>query len=183
MRVITVLLLLLAVVAGGEAAGVVRIALEPVVTSGLSDPVLVTHAGDGSGRLFVVEQAGRIRIVGDGTLAPAAFLDISSRVLSGGERGLLGLAFHPRFSRNGRYFVNYTRRPDHFTVIAEYRVSTDPNVSRTRERVVLVVAQPRYTNHKGGMIAFGADGFLYTAIRRTAPRIRRRCSARCSAST
>jgi glucose/arabinose dehydrogenase len=164
MRVFAVVVLLLAAVAGGEAAGVIRIALEPVVESGLGDPVFVTHAGDRSGRLFVIEQPGRIRIVANGTLAPAPFLDISSRVLSGGERGLLGLAFHPAYARNGRYFVNYTRRPDHFTVIAEYRVSSDPNVSERAERVVLVIEQPSYTNHKGGMIAFGADGFLYIGM-------------------
>src|SRR5204862_7734197 len=95
-----------------------QIALEPVVTRGLSNPLFVTHAGDGSGRLFVVEQPGRIRIVSGGALASPAFLDISARVLSGGERGLLGLAFHPDYKRNGRYFVNYTRRPDGATVIA-----------------------------------------------------------------
>ncbi len=163
MRLIAVALLLLGAVAGGEAAGVVRIALEPVVTRGLSNPVLVTHAGGRSGRLFVVEQPGRIRIVANGTLAPAPFLDLSSRVLSGGERGLLGLAFHPDYSRNGRYFVNYTRRPDGDTVIAEYHVSTDPNVSERTERVLLVIDQP-YANHNGGMIAFGADGFLYIGM-------------------
>jgi glucose/arabinose dehydrogenase len=164
MRIMLVALLLLGAVAGGEAAGVVRIALEPVVTSGLSDPVFVTHAGDGSGRLFVVEQSGRLRIVAGGTLAPAPFLDISTRVLSGGERGLLGLAFHPGYERNRRYFVNYTRRPDGATVIAEYHASAaDPNVSARVERVLLVIDQP-YSNHNGGMIAFGSDGFLYIGM-------------------
>lgn len=163
MRLIAIALLFVGAVAGGEAAGPVTIALEPVVTRGLSSPVLVTHAGDGSGRLFVVEQPGRIRIVSNGTLAPAPFLDIASRLVSGGERGLLGLAFHPDYPRNGRYFVNYTRRPDGATVIAEYRVSTDGNVSAPAERVLLVIDQP-YPNHNGGMIAFGADGFLYIGM-------------------
>ena len=81
-------------------------ALEPVVTSGLDDVVYVTHARDGSGRLFVLEQEGRIRIVADGVLVKQPFLDISDRVRSGGERGLLGLAFHPGYAANGRYFVN-----------------------------------------------------------------------------
>jgi glucose/arabinose dehydrogenase len=163
MRLIAVALLLVSAVASGEAAGVVRLALQPVVASGLDTPVFVTHAGDGSGRLFVIEQGGRIRIVANGALAAAPFLDISSRVLAGGERGLLGLAFHPDYPRNGRYFVNYTRRPDGATVIAEYRVSADAGVSGGDERVLLVIEQP-YANHNGGMIAFGADRFLYIGM-------------------
>ena len=164
MRLISVALLLMGAVAGGEAASVVRIALQPVVAEGVSNPVFVTHAGDGSGRLFVVEQPGRIRVVAGGALAPAPFLDIAARVVSGGERGLLGLAFHPDYPRTRRYFVNYTRRPDGATVIAEYQVSAaDSNVSARTERVLLVIEQP-YPNHNGGMIAFGADGFLYIGM-------------------
>jgi glucose/arabinose dehydrogenase len=163
MRLIAVIVLLMTAVAASDAADEVRIALEPVVTRGLSNPVFVTHAGDRGGRLFIVEQPGRIRVVAGGTLAPAPFLDISSRVLAGGERGLLGLAFHPDYARNGRYVVNYTRRPDGATVIAEYRVSTDAGVSARDERVLLVIEQP-YPNHNGGMIAFGADGFLYIGM-------------------
>jgi glucose/arabinose dehydrogenase len=189
MRLIAVVVLLMTGVAAGNAADEVRIALEPVVSRGLSNPVFVTHAGDRGGRLFIVEQPGRIRVVADGTLAPVPFLDISSRVLAGGERGLLGLAFHPDYPRNGRYFVNYTRRPDGATVIAEYRVSTDASVSAREERVLLVIEQP-YPNHNGGMIAFGADGFLSAwgteapaVTRRIARRTGRSCSARCCAST
>jgi glucose/arabinose dehydrogenase len=163
MRLIAGVLLLAGAVAGGEAPGGVGIGLERVVTGRLSNPVLVTHAGDGSGRLFVVEQRGRIRIVANGTLGVTPFLDISSRLLSGGERGLLGLAFHPDYPRNRRYFVNYTRRPDGATVIAEYHVSANADVSAGAERVLLVIEQP-YPNHNGGMIAFGADGFLYIGM-------------------
>ena len=163
MRVAALLVLLMTAVATADTADAVRIALEPVVTRGLSNPVFVTHAADRRGRLFIVEQPGRIRIVANGTLATAPFLDISSRVLAGGERGLLGLAFHPDYARNGRYFVNYTRRPDGATVIAEYRVSPDAAVSAPDERVLLVIEQP-YPNHNGGMIAFGADGFLYIGM-------------------
>ena len=135
------------------------VTLEPVAT-GLASPVLVTHAGDGSGRLFIVEQGGTIRVVPAGGGAPALFLNISGRVLSGGERGLLGLAFHPDFETNRRFFVNYTRRTDGATVIAEYHASTvDPNVADTIEIVLLTIAQP-FANHNGGMIAFGPDGFL-----------------------
>ena len=139
-----------------------QLRLEPVV-DGLERPVFLTHAGDRSGRLFVVEQAGRILILAPGGLLAEPFLDIRARVRTGGERGLLGLAFHPRFARNGRYFVNYTRADDGATVVAEYRVSADPDRSRRLERVLLTVPQP-FSNHNGGMIAFGPDGFLYIGL-------------------
>jgi glucose/arabinose dehydrogenase len=83
--------------------------------------------------------------------------------VSGGERGLLGLAFHPRFLTNGRFFVNYTRRPDGATVVAEHRVSADPDVALSAGRVLLTVSQP-YANHNGGMLAFGPDGYLYIGL-------------------
>jgi glucose/arabinose dehydrogenase len=136
--------------------------LEPVAL-GLELPVFVGHAGDGSERLFVVEQAGRILIVDAGELLAEPFLDISEEVLSGGERGLLGLAFHPQFADNRRYFVHYTRAEDGASVIAEFRVSSDPNRSRPAGRALLRVSQP-FANHNGGMIAFGPDGFLYIAL-------------------
>jgi len=134
------------------------------VATGFSSPLFLTHAGDGSGRRFVVEQEGRIRILASGAVLPAAFLDIRDRVRCCGERGLLGLAFHPRYPTNGRFFVNYTRSgPDGLeTVIAEYAVSTaDPNLALgDSERILLRIAQP-FTNHNGGMLAFGPDGYLY----------------------
>ena len=153
------LLIGLSLAAGPAAA---QLELEPVV-EGLERPVFLTHAGDGSGRRFVVEQAGRILILEQGGLLAEPFLDIRDRVLAGGERGLLGLAFHPRFARNGRYFVHYTRRDDGASVLAEYRVSPDPDRSRRLERVLLTVAQP-FDNHNGGMIAFGPDRFLYIGL-------------------
>jgi glucose/arabinose dehydrogenase len=134
-----------------------------LVVEGLEQPVFVRHAGDGSERLFVVEQAGRILIVDAGELLAEPFLDISEEVLSGGERGLLGLAFHPQFADNRRYFVHYTRAEDGASVIAEFRVSSDPNRSRPAGRALLRVSQP-FANHNGGMIAFGPDGFLYIAL-------------------
>jgi len=85
--------------------------LQPVLT-GLSSPVYVTHARDGSNRLFIVEQAGRIKVLQPGATTPTSFLDITARVLPGGEQGLLGLAFHPSSVTNRRFFVNYTRQPD-----------------------------------------------------------------------
>ena len=146
--------------AGGDAG---LIDLAPVVPSGLDSPVFLTHAGDGSARIFVVEQPGRIRISSRGSLLATPFLDITARVDYGGERGLLGLAFHPAYPKNRRYFVNYTRASDGATVVAEYRASGDPNHSGRKERIILIVEQP-HGNHNGGMIAFGPDGHLYVGM-------------------
>lgn len=142
---------------------VIQVELEPVL-SGLISPVYVTSARDGSNRLFIVEQGGRIKVLQPGATAPAVFLDISSRALLGSERGLLGLAFHPDFRTNRRFFVDYTRQPDGATVIAEYRASeSDPNLADTNETTLLLIPQP-FANHNGGMIAFGPDGFLYIGM-------------------
>jgi cysteine-rich repeat protein len=136
--------------------------LQPYM-SGLSSPVFLTHAGDGSNRVFVVEQAGRIQVVQPGSTTPTVFLNITSRVAFGGEQGLLGLAFHPQYASNGRFFVDYTRQPDGATVIAEYHVSGDPNVADPTETALLTIAQP-FANHNGGMLAFGFDGDLYIGM-------------------
>src|SRR3989442_344251 len=138
------------------------IELTPIVTDGLRNPLYVTHAGDGSGRMFVVEQPGRIRIVENGRLLETPFLEISSRVRSGGEQGLLGLAFHPDYRRNVRPIINYHRDSDGATVLAEYRVSDNPKLAGQDEKLLMVVPQP-YANHNGGMVGFGPDGFLYIA--------------------
>ena len=155
----------IAAIVGMAAAPVTAAAieLEPVLT-GLSSPLFVTNARDGSGRLFVVERGGVIKVLQPGSTTPTVFLDITTRVLSGGEQGLLGLAFHPQFASNGRFFVDYTRKPDGATVIAEYQVSAgDPNVADLTETLLLVIAQP-FSNHNGGMIEFGPDGFLYIGM-------------------
>jgi uncharacterized protein (TIGR03437 family) len=153
----------LALCATCAAAQTSSVRLEPVMT-GLSSPVLVTHAGDGSGRLFVVEQSGRIKVLQPGASAPTEFLNLSTKISTGGERGLLGLAFHPQFRINRRFFVNYTRAGDGATVVAEYRASaSDPNKADTTEAVLLTVAQP-FANHNGGMIEFGPDGYLYVGM-------------------
>lgn len=142
---------------------VIQIELEPVL-SGLSSPVYVTGAQDASNRLFIVEQDGRIKVLQPGGTTPVVFLDIGARVLSGGERGLLGLAFHPDFRNNRRFFVDYTRQPDGATVIAEYRASeSDPNSADANETTLLLISQP-FPNHNGGMIGFGPDGFLYIGM-------------------
>src|SRR5207249_948179 len=125
---------------------------------GLSSPLYVTDPGDGSGRLFVVQQTGQIRIVRDGRVQPRPFLDISDRLVSGGEQGLLGLAFHPDYATNGRFFVDYTDRSGD-TVVSEFWASKgDPDVADAgSERILLHVDQP-FANHNGGDLAFGPDG-------------------------
>jgi glucose/arabinose dehydrogenase len=130
----------------------------------LDKPLDVTHAGDGSGRLFVAEQAGRIRIVKDGMLVDRPFLDIRDRIASGGERGLLGVAFHPDYPADPRLVVDYTDR-DGNTVVSTFRVSSaDPDVADpAAETVLLQIAQP-FANHNGGAVAFGPDGMLYIAM-------------------
>jgi glucose/arabinose dehydrogenase len=128
--------------------------------TGLSRPVQMTHAGDGSGRLFVVEQAGRIRLIDDGELVATPFLDISDRVSCCGERGLLGLAFPPGYSSKGYFYVNYTGASGD-TVVARFLVTGDPSAADAgSEEVILTIDQP-YSNHNGGQLAFGPDGYLY----------------------
>ena len=139
-----------------------EVTLEPVA-EGLDAPLLVTSAGDSSGRIFVVEQGGTIRIVQDGDLIPTPFLDISDRLVAGGEQGLLGLAFHPDYEDNGRFFVNYTDLNGD-TIVARYSVTRDPNVADPgSEGVLLQVAQP-FANHNGGHLVFGEDGYLYVGL-------------------
>lgn len=131
--------------------------------TGLDKPVSITHAGDS--RLFVVEQTGSIRIIDtDGNVSLQPFLDISDRVNYGGERGLLGLAFHPEYITNGFFYVNYTGLDNH-TRISRFSVnSMDPEIADPdSEYNLLTVTQP-FTNHNGGDLAFGPDGYLYIAL-------------------
>lgn len=136
------------------------------LASGLSKPVLLTSARDGSNRLFIVEQTGRILVTTPGAPAPSStpFLDLTAKILTGDERGLLGLAFHPQFNNNRRFFVNYTRRTDGATVISEFKVSIgNANIADFDEKILLTIPQP-FANHNGGMIGFGPDGFLYIGM-------------------
>ncbi|GAA0880370.1 PQQ-dependent sugar dehydrogenase [Algoriphagus jejuensis] len=131
-------------------------------------PVDLQHAGDGSDRLFVVEQRGVIAVFKNETqvVEKATFLDIESKVNDGGnEQGLLGLAFHPQYKTNGYFFVNYTAANPNRTVISRFKVSaSDPNkADPTSELVILEFEQP-YSNHNGGQLSFGPDGFLYIAV-------------------
>jgi len=140
------------------------IALQPFV-SGLSSPLLVTNAKDGTRRLFIVQQGGIIKVVQPGSNTPTDFLNITSKIVSGGERGLLGLTFHPQFATNGYFFVNYTRIGDGATIIARYKTTDSTNAlgDPSSEKIVLTIAQP-FSNHNGGMIEFGPDGNLYIGM-------------------
>jgi glucose/arabinose dehydrogenase len=135
------------------------------VADGLDTPIGITNANDGSGRLFVNEQDGRVRVIEpDGSLDPDPFLDISDRVLAGGERGFLGLAFHPDFEHNGRLFVHYSRAGDGATIVSEMQAAPDlRSADPGSERVLLSLAQP-FANHNGGQLAFGPEGDLYIGL-------------------
>jgi glucose/arabinose dehydrogenase len=132
------------------------------VVSGIPAPTDIKNAGDASGRLFIVEQHGRIRILKNGQLLAAPFLDITDRVGSNGsERGLLGLAFHPKFAQNGYNYVNYTDR-DGNTRISRFTANGD-SADPASEVQLLFVKQP-FPNHNGGALAFGPDGYLYIGL-------------------
>jgi len=135
-----------------------------LVADGFSRPLFV-GSPSGDSRLFVVEQGGLIRIIKDGVVLPIPFLDIKSRISSSGERGLLGLAFHPDYAANGFFYVDYTN-PSGDTVIAQFSVSAnDPDVADPASDVQLLMIPQPFSNHNGGMIAFSpADGFLYIGM-------------------
>jgi glucose/arabinose dehydrogenase len=145
----------------GTGSGALRLAFK-VYVDGFDALTFAGNAGDGSNRLFALEQVGRIRIVGaDGTVEQP-FLDISERIASGGERGLLGLAFHPDYPANGRFYVDYTDRNGD-TVVSEFTRTSDTTADPGSERVIFTVDQP-FPNHNGGMVAFGTDGRLYVGM-------------------
>ncbi len=151
--------------ASGSRAGAVdgsAIAYQPVV-AGIPMPTCIANAGDGSGRLFLCEQGGRIRILAGGTLLAAPFLDISSRVSCCDERGLLSVAFPPDYAEKGHFYVDYTDANGD-TVVARFRASADPDAAdAASEETVIRIAQP-YANHNGGQLAFGPDGYLYIGM-------------------
>jgi glucose/arabinose dehydrogenase len=156
------------VLAGGE-GDVVAPNLPPLinlvqVASGLTSPILATHAGDGSGRMFFVEQRGLVHQRVGGTMDPVPWLDVRSKVVCCGERGLLGLAFHPNFETNGIAIISYTRAGDGATVIEKLTVA-NPLTGRPSPNGQVVLTHPQpFSNHNGGGVAFGPDGNLYIAI-------------------
>ncbi len=135
------------------------------VISGFTRPTLVTNAADSSNRLFILEKPGRIRVIKSGVLLGDPLLDITALVKSdSNEQGLLGLAFHPEFERNGRFFVAYTAKNADNTV-AEYRVSSPVgDAADPKSGKVLLAVPDQFSNHNGGMLAFGPDGFFYISM-------------------
>ena len=139
------------------------------ITGGLTSPLYLTHAGDGSGRLFVVEKAGTIRVISNGVLLPTPYLDIHTQVESGGsEQGLLSVAFDPNYATNGTFYIDYTTNAaghDGDTVIARY-VAANPAANAATiltTTTILAIVQPA-SNHNGGLLKFGPDGYLYIGM-------------------
>ncbi len=135
-----------------------------LAASGFSKPLLLTAPPGDSARLFVLEQdSARIMIVKNGVTLGKPFLDLGAKASSGGERGLLGMAFHPNYANNGRFFVNFTNNKGH-TRVWEYSVSSDPDVAlKAKVAAIQEIDQP-FANHNGGCLAFGADGMLYIGM-------------------
>ena len=142
-----------------------------VHASGFASPVAFVQDPTDRALQFVVQQNGRIRVIRDGTVLPADFLDLSAAVVAGGEQGLLGLAFAPNVATSQRFFVNFTNRSGD-TVVARFRRSADPAVADAASRFdfrwggtagLAAIAQP-FANHNGGHLAFGPDGYLYIGL-------------------
>ncbi|AFH48990.1 Glucose/sorbosone dehydrogenase [Ignavibacterium album JCM 16511] len=130
-----------------------------------TSPVDLQNSGDGTNRLFVVEQAGRIKVFPNNSSVTTSktFLDITDRVTSGGETGLLGLAFHPNYETNGYFYVNYTAPSPLRTVISRFQVTSNPDSADKNSELILLTFNQPYSNHNGGCVAFGPDGYLYIA--------------------
>ena len=143
--------------------------VDPFITSGLASPVFLTQPLD-DGRIFVVEQAGRIRVIRNGVLQATPFLDISSRVLFSGERGLLSVAFHPQYATNRFFYVYYTTRATGTLaagdiVIERFTATANPEVADpSTAKLIITTGHSTYANHNGGLVSFGLDGMLYAAM-------------------
>ena len=138
--------------------------LAPFVSAGLSAPVFMTQPLD-DGRIFVVEQAGRIRVVKNGVLQTTPFLDISSRVLSGGERGLLSVAFHPQYATNHFFYVYFTTQTNGDIHIERFTTTANADVAdAATAKVIITAPHSTYDNHNGGLVSFGPDGMLYAGL-------------------
>jgi glucose/arabinose dehydrogenase len=135
------------------------------LTAGLSAPLYACAAPGDTTRIFIVQQGGLIRIFKNGSLVPTPFLNVGTKILTGSERGLLGMAFHPNYASNGLFYVSYTRAGDGASIVERYQVSANPDVATPGSGFVMIgpVAQPE-SNHNGGCIQFGADGMLYYGL-------------------
>jgi len=154
------LFLVVCVATAGQALAALQF---QAIATGLTNPIGITHAGDNSGRLFITLQGGQIRIFDGVQVLATPFLDISNLVTSGGEQGLLGLAFHPNYEANGFFYVNYTNLKGN-TIVARYHVSADPNIANPASRRVILRQSQPFANHNGGQLQFGPDGFLYIGL-------------------
>jgi glucose/arabinose dehydrogenase len=144
-----------------------------LVASGFTAPVAFDCPKDGTKRLFICEQTGKIKIIKDGKVLPQPFLDVNSKLDGIGkvysEKGLLGIAFHPKFKTNGKFYIYYSapnsnKEYDHKSVIAEYKAGTDPDVADANSaKIIIEINQPE-SNHNGGQLVFGPDGFLYIGL-------------------
>lgn len=161
MRIISLILLAVATFASPALAQPAQIATK-LVGSELDMPLFVS-APSGDQRLFVVEQTGKIRILDGGRFLDSPFLDLGGSISAGNEQGLLGLAFHPSYAENGRFFVDYTDTNGDTQIVA-YTVSSNPNVADPTTAAVLLSIDQPYSNHNGGWIGFGPDGFLYIGM-------------------
>jgi glucose/arabinose dehydrogenase len=138
--------------------------LNPFISAGLTSPVFLAQPLD-DGRIFVVEQGGRIRVVKNGALQTTPFLDISTRVLSGGERGLLSVAFHPQYATNHLFYVYFTTQTNGDIRVERFTTTSNPEVADpTTSKLIITAPHSTYPNHNGGLLAFGLDGMLYAGL-------------------
>jgi glucose/arabinose dehydrogenase len=154
---------------GGPLPSGLTLKLDPFISAGLTDPVFLAQPLD-NGRIFVVEQPGRIRVVRNGVLQTTPFLDITGKVRSGSERGLLSVAFHPQYATNRFFYVYYTTRAsgnlaEGDIVIERYTATTNPEVADpATSKLIITTAHSQQGNHNGGLLSFGPDGMLYAGL-------------------
>jgi glucose/arabinose dehydrogenase len=149
---------------GGPLPPGLTLKLDPFISAGLSAPVFLTQPLN-DGRIFVVEQGGRIRLIKNGALQTTPFLDITSRVLSGGERGLLSVAFHPQYATNHFFYVYFTAQTSGDIRIERFTTTSNPDVADpATSKLILTTPHPSQSNHNGGLLAFGPDGMLYAGL-------------------
>jgi hypothetical protein len=153
---------------GAAGSATIVVSAAPVlqqISSAFSSPLYLTQPPGDTSRLFVVEQTGNIRVIRNGQLLSTPFLDLTNVVSFGGERGLLSMAFHPNYVNNGQFFVDYTDRPNGNIQVARYTVSANPDIANAASaQPVININHSTFSNHNGGLVKFGPDGFLYVGV-------------------